>query len=441
MNCPKCGFVQEDREDCLKCGVVFAKFYALHSLDGPVPADTYAHPEASPQPVPGPHPSEIDQLRQSVRDLVRRFNELDFERVERNRLRSEIRALDQKIEEGLGRLAGGLGGCERRLEETAARKDLEDLKAELESRRIDPIVRAAAQIEERLGRLQSEVAALADPRLLEAIRKLDARQAELEARFAELLAGGNGQDEPGTTVRIRPALKAIEELRASLESVTLRYSEIGELKKNHLVLLSRLEALEQSHKSTGQAAFQGLAGRVSDMEKEVAALRAEVRQAISRAEALQAAPARQVPDVQPLRAELAELHKIRSDESEKMRLALGALESKLNESLVPLSGLAERVQSLAGQIQRVEQRFQPAGDSSGGDGAAGKIADLKEALSSLQKDWRQIEKRLRVLESKMEAAGKAAPGPSESLSNSDVQVIRESLDEIRRFMLALHQKL
>lgn len=441
MNCPKCGFVQEDREDCLKCGVVFAKFYALHSMEGSMPADTHAAPEASPPPAPGPHPSEFDQLRQSVRDLVRRFNELDFERVERNRLRAEIRTLDQKIEESLERIAASIGDCERRLGETPARKDLEDLRAELESRRVDPIVRAVSQIEERLERLRSEVAALADPRILEAVRRLDARQAELEARFAELLAGANGQDEPGTTVRIRPALQAIEELRASLESVTLRYSEIGELKKNHLVLLSRLEALEQSYKATGQAAFQGLAGRVTDMEKEVAALRAEVRQALSRAEAIQSAPALQVPDVQPLKAELAELHRIRSDESEKMRLALGALESKLNESLRPLSGLAERVQSLAGQVKQVEQRFQPAADLSGGDGTAGKIADFKEALSSLQKDWRQIEKRLRVLESRMEAAGKPAPGRSENLSNADVQVIRESLDEIRRFMLALHQKL
>ncbi len=440
MNCPKCGFAQEDREDCLKCGVVFAKFYALHSPDGLVPVESYSAPEAvSP---PAAHPAEMDQLRQSVRDLVRRFNELDFERIERNRLRAEMRALEQKVEENLGRAASSLAGIERRLEDAAARKDLEDLKAELDSRRIDPIRRTVSQIDERLGRVQNEVAALADPRLLEAIRKLDVRQAELEAKFAELLAGGNGPDEAGATVRIRPALKAIEELRASLESVTLRYSEIGELKKNHLVLLSRIEALERSYKATGQEAFQGLAGRLSEMEKEIAALRAEVRQAISRAEALQqAAPVPQVPDVLPLKAELAELQKLRSDESEKMRVALGALESKLNESLVPLSSLAERVQSLAGQIQRVEQRFQPPADPSRGDGASGKIAGLQEALSSLQKDWQQIEKRLRVLESRMEAAGKAAPGRGDNLTNSDVQVIRESLDEIRRFMLALHQKL
>src|SRR5688500_8980743 len=94
LNCPKCGHEQEERLDCKKCGVVFTKFYALYPQQGA----TTTLPDST-------EVMELTEISRLIRDLSRRFNEFEFERAERARLRGDLRVLDQKVESGLKELA------------------------------------------------------------------------------------------------------------------------------------------------------------------------------------------------------------------------------------------------------------------------------------------------------------------------------------------------
>jgi hypothetical protein len=49
VTCPKCGFVQEEGEDCARCGLVFSKWGAPHSAP-PEPKEAKAAPAAPPTP-------------------------------------------------------------------------------------------------------------------------------------------------------------------------------------------------------------------------------------------------------------------------------------------------------------------------------------------------------------------------------------------------------
>ena len=442
MNCPKCGFAQEERLDCKKCGVVFAKYYAMYPPDGSSPVES-AESFDMPPPAPvDPYQIELSEMRHSLRELNRRFNELDFERIERNRMRNEIRALEQKLEEGLARLEAHFAIHEQPAAPVATKAEVEGLKTELLGTRIDPLAQSVGRLEETATATREGLAALSDARFPEAIQALESRQRELELRFKELLTAGNGQQDSLSPSQVGMALRSVKELRSSLENVTVRYSEIGELKKNQLVLSNRLDSLRQTYESTGQEALNRITGRLAELDQEVRALGAEVRQSINKVEVLAQQPA--APEAPLLREEIAALNRQRSDEGEKMRSALGVLELKLNESLLSLSSLPEKVKSLASQIQSVEQRCQPpaaALDRNAGSRDPKKIQELDHSVASLRKEAQELQTRLQSVESKLQTASRSSNGEPEVSYQSDLRAIRENLDDLRRFMSGLDQKL
>ena len=63
VNCPKCGFVQqEERADCRKCGVVFAKFHALRAQESAASLDPGEQPRLPNGFSEEPHPPELPAL-------------------------------------------------------------------------------------------------------------------------------------------------------------------------------------------------------------------------------------------------------------------------------------------------------------------------------------------------------------------------------------------
>ncbi|MFH1573904.1 MAG: hypothetical protein ABIG68_07955, partial [Acidobacteriota bacterium] len=333
MICPKCGFAQEERVDCIKCGVVFAKFYALYSPDGPAGLEAQEFPDLPPAPFMELGIQDLSEMRQTLRDLTRRFNELDFERIERGRMRNDLRALEQTVEEGMSALVTQQDEQGRQLSALAARpagvgsQELDELRAHLRSGYVEPLSARAERLERRLDEMQSRLALVSDTSIPEILRKMDRRQIDLEARLAAMEAGESKGDSAGPASGIAEIVKQVEEVRGTLDNVTVRYSEIGEIKKNHLVLSSRVDTLQSTLEKSGPEALAGLSRRIAEIDREVMALRAEVRQALERVERL--AVAGPPAGVEPLKEEVAMLARMRLDESEKMRSALAALDCKL----------------------------------------------------------------------------------------------------------------
>ena len=88
--------------------------------------------------------------------------------------------------------------------------------------------------------------------------------------------------------KLEKGLFELEDLRASLQNVSIRYSEIGELKKNHLVVLNSLESVRMTLDAFKRQIADGFPRTLSELGKEVAALRAEYRQMWSQFHSLDA---------------------------------------------------------------------------------------------------------------------------------------------------------
>ena len=67
MNCPKCGYEQEERLDCKKCGIVFSKYTALHHLDKPQNPEDGSHFQAREAPEDDSDYG-LMELRQALRE-------------------------------------------------------------------------------------------------------------------------------------------------------------------------------------------------------------------------------------------------------------------------------------------------------------------------------------------------------------------------------------
>src|SRR5262245_13999063 len=138
MNCPKGGYQQAERDDCIKCGVVFAKYAALHKKTDkttspkravepktrtttppserprPAASEPKGRAASAPQPEVVPQP-DISGLANQVHELGQRFNAFEFDRAERTRLRGEMRVFDQKLDDRFKELSARLASLEVRL--------------------------------------------------------------------------------------------------------------------------------------------------------------------------------------------------------------------------------------------------------------------------------------------------------------------------------------
>jgi hypothetical protein len=167
LNCPKCGYEQEERLDCLKCGIVFNKYHIAHTGDKPPVSMT----NDAPMPTSREEGSTLTlaEIRQAVRDLSRRFHEVEYERVERSHLRGELRGLDKKIETGMEQTSSRMDTLEKLVGEppppppVVSLHDQAGLKAEIQEICIEPLLQKLAQVETRLLKMEEVVNLLANP--------------------------------------------------------------------------------------------------------------------------------------------------------------------------------------------------------------------------------------------------------------------------------------
>ena len=363
VNCPKCGFLQEERIDCRKCGVVFSKYLALRGQNPAMPPDVpgpqnnfNASPEGSPE-----EPPELLEIRRFLKDVQQRFNELEFERAERRRIGGELRSLEARLEENLDRISALEEGMEQSLSALAAlpeppsRGEFAELRKEVSAIDIEAIGRRIERVEQGLATCIDALARLADSGVHEQLTRLDARLTSVEAAAANS-AQVKAEPPPDSV------LKELGELKAALQNVTLRYSEIGELKKNHLVLRDMLESLEQSTASLRKEALSFNTAKAADLEKEVLALRAELRQWCGRIDGLEA----RLPDSEE-----------ESETAAHKEIAL--LREEFLQGQTQLQILQKQFESL------VEPRTQAAGASSQGEmsGIRENLDEIRRFMSTL----------------------------------------------------------
>lgn len=439
MICPKCGYSEEERLDCRKCGVVFSKYYALHT---PAKVVVTEAPELVQPPTPDIEslPAEIADLRQNFKELNRRFNDVEFERAERARLRGEIRVLDQKLKDNLEEALERLNALEKRANNPPAPptntspEDFQKLKGEMLEEHVAPLLTRLEQIDARIEGLTKEPGSKTDPRIIESLRKLVQRVTELDSEVANL-AIDRGTQAENAPVGLEKASKDIDELRASLQNVTLRYSEIGELKKNHLILLNRVESLEHQLDRARMTQEQAVSKRIPDIETEVHALSAEVRQTFQRVETLEALSPTPSRDMGAIAEEMAGFKKMHSDQVEEVR---ASLELKLKRELAPLSKILE-------QLTRIEEKQQSLDKSldeihGSGDVASQRIIEICNDISSLRSENEKLRNELHSAEEKIAAVLSHPPEEPRPPIEEDVHIIRETMDELRRFLSSIAQK-
>ncbi len=277
--CPKCGYEQEERLDCRKCGIVFSKYLAMQSETSGTP--------------PGPAPQaengasvEILELRQHVRDLNHRFSEVEFERVERSQLRGEMKALDKKLEASSDQMARRLEDLERLLSTPKAPPPAPDgalmaqVQKEILEANVDPIAKRLAEAEDKLHLWENELASskvLMNEevnRLMEAAMEPLARRVEaIEQKLQYLELGQAPSGESVTTDimgRLEARLSDLESKAGAPYAVPPEREPLQEAISGYQDLDARIQALANQF-----AEVKPSTDKLPALQEELAGLRAE----------------------------------------------------------------------------------------------------------------------------------------------------------------------
>ncbi len=148
MICPKCGYMQETRLDCRKCGVVFSKYYALFPSNKAAGSNGVEEPMAQP---PAEQDRTLADLQLQVRELSGRFSNFEFEKAERNQLRIDLRNLESQVQANLENMATRLQQVEKRFaEESVPKSELAEPELSVQ---LAAIMERVGQIEDQLRNL------------------------------------------------------------------------------------------------------------------------------------------------------------------------------------------------------------------------------------------------------------------------------------------------
>jgi DNA repair exonuclease SbcCD ATPase subunit len=443
--------------------VVFAKYFALHSQEPAVPPeipDPPRNPIIMYEEPKNPESMDLAEIRQSLRDLQQRFNELEFERAERRRTRSEIRALEDRLQQSFVRISERQETIEQHISKIASlppaptAEDLAALKMELRAMDFESVQQRIERVENGLQSCIERMTAKPESPSVDLLHSLDARLRNAECRLAGMVDEGGANPPNGGQAQLIEAFHELGQLKTTLQNVTVRYSEIGELKKNHLVLQNLIESLQQSVESSRAAAHEGSLGKIPDLEKEVLALRAENRKTLERMELLepQAFPTAMpcgtasLQEMSSLKEDVAAFSKLGMEEMCRMQAELSALGTRVNEDSQIHEELPEKLASLADEIRSLDQRYHSLCQSierlkSQTGGPLQSIAELSGEVFALREELLQAQSQMQSFQEQID--GCAAPVAAEASppTLADIHLIRENLDEIRGFMAKMSRKI
>jgi len=443
--------------------VVFAKYYALHSQELAMPPEipdppynpTVVHEESK-----NPESVDLVDIRQSLHDLQQRFNELEFERAERRRTRNEIRALEDRLQQSFARISERQETIEQHISKIASLpptptlEDLAALRMELRAMEFKSVQQRIEQVESGLQSCIEQMTGKPESPSVDLLYSMDARLRNAECRLAGMVDEGGANPSNGAQAQLIAAFNELGQLKTTLQNVTVRYSEIGELKKNHLVLQNLIESLQQSVESTRAAAHEGSAGKIPELEKEVLALRAESRKTMERMESLEA---HAYPTAMPgengslqempsWKEDVTAVSKLGMEEMCRMQAELSALGTRVNEGLQIHENSPEKLASLAAEIRSLEQQYHPLCQSieklnSQTSGTLQNITDLNGQVFALREGLLQVQSQIQSLQAQIDCYAAPVAAETSPPTLTDIHLIRENLDEIRSFMAKMSGKI
>ncbi len=222
--CPKCGFVQEERLDCLKCGVVFSKYYALFHSAEPG-GESGADGELPPEPADPDVRTSLSDLQSQIRALHGRLAEVNFEKAERNQIRADLKALQRQLEENVKRLENRLDRCDDRLEHPPVPLQSEEALSD-----IPVLYDRIGQVEERL--VDSDLGCRRIEELAEKQDDAARKLSELETQLAAIRREAEA---------LRAALDAVRAAKKAEDPQTGLEEDVHVIRRN-LVVFRRLLA-------------------------------------------------------------------------------------------------------------------------------------------------------------------------------------------------------
>lgn len=387
--CPKCGFDQDERIDCLRCGVIFSKYFAVHPEARPVraesadaPADSAQHPHehsAPPeqshveQPAPDRQAQEPEQTSSETSGLDRRIHstlKVYGERLWELQKRIEERPKLAGIEEKLAALRGEI------------RQEIEALREVVRGHDPRPLLEQLHQVESRLEALPSELAGQIEAGLSQRVSGVETRFSGLEEALKNGTAQPSQREDSEAILELGNVLKELDGLRAALQNVTVRYSEIGELKKNYLSFANTLESLHREVAAGKEGGYAESLKKTAELEREVAALRAETRQMLQQAESSGGPSLAAAGEIQELKERVQGLVQDRSHQDKR----LGEIENQIGAPTIDSKTdpkVLVKIQEIEARFAELEQKLEPSPNQSGKRKMADPLLELGKLLKEV----------------------------------------------------------
>jgi chromosome segregation ATPase len=252
MNCPKCGYAQEKRLDCKKCGIVFSKYYALYP---PTQAAAAADATSAANPNP-PDPSGQDvraaltQIQLQLQTFTGRFSEVEFERAERSQLRIDLKNLERQIRESIARVESRLTQTEKSLQNPPA-PPAQPAQQSTPDIRVMALTEKLERVEEKLGSFD-----FATQSIVSLGEKNEANSRQVEEIKGQLAALQN----------------ETKEAKGAPELISQAQKQVSDLQNQFTALQNEVKEVKSAPELVSQAQKQ-----VYDLQNQLTALQNEVK--------------------------------------------------------------------------------------------------------------------------------------------------------------------